>query len=451
MEIKEQNERKGINDKREKIQKEFSDFSKPYREIAMEKALEIMSDDKKKDEQKKFEIDQLVKVVKAISAYISDITRNVKEMIYETDDVQRYLQVFETLGRPEDVEKFKLNIQEIRQFVAKLNVTIDEIVSNLDLQKAKQLLRQIDIKKAENELILSRVQENGKVKRALKKESVPKKKKRCKLSEKTKKIMKSLGVTSLAALMGVYIATGVTNKISSVDLEDDYENGATVESIIESGELKEIFLIVSEKKYGSHEELQEQYAKFKEEFIKLSDSTEIYTTYSDKKHLSSEEREELNRSKTYILNYKNFSKKMQALIKAKLANAVSKSNTDFDEHKYESNIEIGAKVTYEDGFNDNYKYIKYKIKENEERTITNTDQFTIGLFSKDKNGRMSAEFVDIVDIYLELKSNKYMDEEKRVEIFQAVAAFLDKEIEIEQSKPCKGKLQISDKKDDDGR
>lgn len=451
MENEGENVKKDTKNERDVIQKLYSDIPEPYRTFAMKKAYEIVSDDKKTDENKKIEIQKIFEVSKAISACVSDITRSIKELRSEIDNSQNYLQIFEELGKREHVEEFKLDIQETRQFIAKTNVTIDEIVKNMDLQGAKELLKQVDSKRKKSELILSRVQSSGKVKRVLKREEEPENKKRFNLNEKTKKIMRRLGAISLATLMGVYITTGVINKVSSVDLEDDYENGTTVESIIESGDLKEIFRIIDQGKYKTYEEFQETYEEFQESFVGLAEAVETYVKYDEKKKLTSQERSEFYESALEILNYPDFNQSMIKLIKAKLANAVEKNNKGFNKCQYESNIEIGRYVTHEDGYNDNYKYIKYKVKEKEERTITNTDQFTIGLFSKDKNGRMKAEFVDIVDIYLELISNQEMSEEKRAEIFQAVAAFLDKEIEVEQRKPYKGKLQISDREDDDGR
>lgn len=446
-----ENDEKDINNEREAIRKLYSGIPETYKIIAMQKAREIVSDDKKTDKYKKIEIQKIFEVAKAISECVSDITKSIKELRSETDNAQNYLQTFEQLGKREDIERFELDIQAARQFMAQADLTIDQITNNLDLNLAKKLLDQVERKKEESELILSRVQSYVKAKRALKKGAEPKNKKRFNLNEKTKKLMRRLGVTSLATLLGVYITTGVINKVSSVDLEDDYENGTTVESIIKSGDLKEIFRIIDQGKYKTYEEFQETYEEFQESFVGLAEAVETYVKYDEKKKLTSQERSEFYESALDILNYPDFNQSMIKLIKAKSANTVEKNNKDFNKCKYESNIEIGRFVTHEEGYNDNYKYIKYKINGNEERAIINTDQFTIGLFSKDKNGRMSAEFVDIVDIYLELTSNQEMSEEKRAEIFQAVAAFLDKEIEIEQRKPYKGKLQISDREDDDGR
>lgn len=422
-----------------KIEELFARTPEPYRKNAIKIGASIIEDNSLDENQKEVSIKQLIFKVASISSKIAVIQKNLG--VIWTEKIEASQQ------------------KEIANFLSEAENRMDEIVTNLDVEKADELLKETELRKEYILKMTSKKQGRRKTdkkeeptqgKRQLKAPTAKNRARKFVQSGKLKNLLKRLGITTLAGLMTVYIGTGIVHGIQYKDefgqLRESYTTEENLINSMDKFELSDTYKILLNEGLAPTENLDE-YLLYVDDLAKLMNQYEESLKGNNGKIIKAkQERLEYHKSAQQILEREEEIRiYLQNLIKAKLVNAINTAYRDKNEkiHTTIDDVELGYHYENEvDTINDSYLYIKYET--NKWKEYTNREStFSLGNHLEGTSGRMDGELGEIVEAYRKL-SRTDLSEDELLNLYKTVTVFVsDRKLIVN---PETGKIKIGEVK-----
>ncbi len=434
-----------------KIEELFARTPEPYRKNAIKIGASIIEDNSLDENQKEVSIKQLIFKVASISSKIAVIQKNLGVIWAEKEKIEASQQ------------------DKIGNFLLEAETRMDEIVTNLDVEKASELQQETELRK---EYILklkimaqsknkgrrktdkkTREEVQTQEKRQLKAPTAKSRARKFVQSGKLKNLFKRLGITTLAGLMTVYIGTGIVHehqyKKKFGQLRESYTTEENLINSMDRLELRDTYRILSNKDLTPAEDFDE-YLLYVDDLAKLMNQYEELSKGNSGKIIKAkQERLEYHKSAQQILEreeeIRNY---LQNLIKAKIVDAINTAYRDKNENIHTTMDDVKLGYHYEnevDTINDSYLYITYKTNKWEEYT-NRESTFSLGNPLEGKSGRMDGELGEIVEAYRKL-SRKDLSEDELLNLYKIVTVFVsDRKLIVN---PKTGKINIEEVKNQD--